>query len=205
MADYVPKKPTGSGTIWQWRRAIWDLLFGGKFPIRGDDPVIITWENGFYRVTAKPQRSGGSGGGVQSFQLVSDLGDAYSCYTFDGNTVGTKLIQVAKDQDLRCILPTANPAGGAWAARIERGTNYTYVYNQVMSGMVVVEYTRSKTNVTANETFVEYVTPCLNVGDIIDAVPAIFAGPATLAGVQWLALPGRRFATRLEDLDPSAQ
>jgi len=129
---------------------------------------------------------------VQCFQLVSDGGDWYNCYTFDGLNVGATIIKVAKNQDLRCILPTASPAGGAWASRVKRGTLYNYTYNAIAGatsdGVNVVEYQRAvvQPSNTANNC-TSYIVPFLNIGDIITAEAATFAGPATLVGVQWLA------------------
>jgi hypothetical protein len=140
----------------------------------------------------------GAGGKVSQFQVVSDGGDYYKCYSFDGLTAGTQIIKVAKHQELRCILPTATPAGGAYATKIIRGVTYTYTYNAVASvtadGVNVVEYTRGVTG-SDSSAETDYVTPCLNVGDIISAFQTTFAGPADLVDVAWQALAdGRAWA-----------
>lgn len=141
---------------------------------------------------------GTSGSAIQTFQVVSDGGDWYNCYTFDGVNVGSQIIQVAKSQDLRCILPTANPAGGAWASKTIRTITYTYSYTPsagaTSDGVNVVEYTRSVTG-SDSSSATSFVTPCLNIGDIISAFQTSFAGPATLVGVTWQALTdGRAWA-----------
>jgi hypothetical protein len=106
--------------------------------------------------------------------------------------VGKQIIKVAKKQDQRCILPTAVPAGGAWATKTIRGITYTYTYNPTSGattdGVDVIEYTRSVAG-SDESTATSEVTPCLNVGDIITAIPCTFSAPndpATLRGVQWI-------------------
>lgn len=161
------------------------------------------------RQVSKMQRrivgGGGSGIAIQDFQVVSDGGDWYNCYPFDGLNVNTTITKVAKHQDLRCILPSASPAGGAWVSRLERGITYTYAYLAVagstLDGVNVVEYSRTVTGSDAS-TETDLVTPCLNcvnsgsspagAGDIITAFQTSFAGPATLANVVWQAFANGR-------------
>lgn len=136
----------------------------------------------------------------QDFVVVSDGGDYYNCYTFDGLNTGSQFIKVAKHQDLRCILPSADPAGGAWEQKTIRGVTYDYVYNAVAGvtddGVDVVEYTRDVTGSDASSETDE-ITPCLNVGDIITAFKTSFTGPDTLVGVTWQALAdGRAWAKK---------
>ena len=127
---------------------------------------------------------------IQDFKIVSDGGDYYNCHTFDGLTAGATIIKVAKNQDLRCILPTATPAGGAWANKVIRAVTYTYTYTPTAGtttdGVNVIEYVRGVTgDDLSSET--DNVTPCLNVGDIITGFQTSFAAPATLVGVTWQA------------------
>lgn len=133
--------------------------------------------------------------GPKDFQVVSDGGDWYNCNIWDGLTAGTQIVKVAKHQDIRCILPTANPAGGAWPSKNIRGITYTYIYNAVAGattdGVNVVEYNRSVSG-DDGSTGTSEITPCLNVGDIITADPATFKGPATLVGIVWKAQAGGR-------------
>ena len=135
---------------------------------------------------------------IQTFQIVSDGGDWYNCNTFDGVTAGSSIIKVAKNQDIRCILPTDTPAGGAWPSKVIRGVTYTYTYNAVADattdGVNVIEYTRSVAG-SDSSAETDYITPCLNVGDIISAFQTSFTGPDTLVDVTWQALTdGRAWA-----------
>jgi hypothetical protein len=131
-----------------------------------------------------------TGGSTQDFLLVSDGGDYYNCNAYDGATASGPIVKVAKHQDIRCILPTASPAGGAWPTKTIRGITYTYVYNPVAGsttdGVNVVEYTRSVSG-SDGSTAISEITPCLNIGDIITADSTTFKGPATLVGVIWQA------------------
>ena len=138
------------------------------------------------------------GGSLQDFKIVSDGGDWYNCNMFDGKNIFGGLVKVAKNQDIRCILPTATPAGGAWSSKVIRGVTYTYTYNEVAGsttdGVNVVEYTRSVAG-SDSSAETDYITPCLNVGDIITAFQTSFVGPATLLSVGWQALAdGRAWA-----------
>ena len=175
-----------------------DALLNGRMVDATGNPVgEIHYADG----NAIYQFSGSSN--LKMFQLVSHGGDYLNCNPFDGVTAIASVVKVALDESMRCTLPTASPAGGAWTARTERGVAYTFTYAQVVGmttdGVNVIEYTRTKT-VGADGTFKQgYITPCLNVGDIIFATPApTFAGPATLIGVKWLALSaGRAWADDL--------
>ena len=151
---------------------------------------------------------------IQDFKIVSDGGDSYNCHTFDGVTAGATIIKVAKNQDLRCILPTATPAGGAWAAKAIRGIYYIYsdglsgtisylpVAGTTADGVNVIEYVRyvngsdiATGTILSSE--IDNVTPPLIVGDIITADATTFAGPATLVGVLWKAqADGRAWAAK---------
>lgn len=148
----------------------------------------------------KPLGGGFPAQSLQDFQIVSDGGDWYNCYSFDGVTADGGIVKVAKHQELRCILPTADPAGGAWPSKEIRGVTYAYTYNPIAGdtddGVNVVEYTRSVVGSdVSSET--DYITPCLNVGDIISAFQTSFAGPDTLIDVTWQALAdGRAWAAK---------
>jgi hypothetical protein len=146
----------------------------------------------------------GSGVAGKCFKVISDGGDYYNCVTWDGKKAGSVMIKVAKAEGLRCTLPTATPAGGAWTARTERGSGYSFTYAAIpgitTDGVNVIEYSRTKTLTADGTSETAWIEPPLNMGDIITAIPMTFAGPATLAGVQWLALTdGRAWAT--DDVD----
>lgn len=138
--------------------------------------------------------------GPQGFQIVSDCGDYYQCNPFNGVTASSTIVKVAKHQDIRCILASATIPGGAWLTKTIRGITYTYTYNPIAGttadGINVIEYTRSVVGSdSSSET--DYITPCLNVGDIITAEPASFSGPTTLVGVTWQAwADGRAWAAQ---------
>ena len=166
---------------------------------------IVQAQQRVSREVSKARRrivGGGSGlsVSVQDFQIVSDGGDYYNCNTFDGLTAGSGIIKVAKHQDIRCILPTATPVGGAWATKVIRGVTYTYTYTPTAGtttdGVNVIEYVRGVTGSdTSSET--DYITPCLNVGDIITGYSTVFNAPATLVGVTWMAMAdGRAWASK---------
>jgi hypothetical protein len=148
--------------------------------------------------------------GFQTFQIVSDGGDWYNCYLFNGVSAVGGIVKVAKNQDLRCLLSTNVPAGGAWTSKLIRGITYTYTYTAIagatLDGINVVEYKR---DVAGSDSSAEtdYVTPCLNclnagsdpagLGDIISAFPTSFSGPASLIGVTWQAVAdGRAWAAQ---------
>lgn len=142
----------------------------------------------------------------QTFVVVSDGGDYYNCNTFDGTNIGSTIIKVAKNQDLRCILPSADPSGGAWPQKTIRGITYTYVYTATVGfttdGVNVLEYVRSVSG-SDGSTETDNVTPCLNVGtdenvgDIISAFSTSFTAPETLKDVIWQALAdGRAWAAQ---------
>lgn len=137
---------------------------------------------------------------LQDFLIVSDGGDWYNCNAYDGATTIGGIVKVAKHQDIRCILPTASPAGGAWASKTIRGVTYTYTYNPVAGstadGVNIVEYTRDVVGDDASSE-TDFITPCLNVGDIITAFQTSFSGPETLIDVTWQALAdGRAWAAQ---------
>ena len=172
----------------------------GSAKMSGSDAEIVMTPAGTIITLDLSQIIGsGSGGGRASkdFKLVSDGGDYYNCNTFDGVNTGSAIVKVAKHQDLRCILPSATPAGGAWASKTKRTVLYNYTYVAVAGatadGVNIIEYTRSvsvPSDTSLNTT--SYIDPCLNVGDIITAFPASFQGPATLIGVQWQAVADGR-------------
>lgn len=164
------------------------------------------------REVAKQRRRIVGGGGlvgvsIQQFAVVSDGGDYYNCYTFDGLTAGTTIIKVAKHLDLQCITsagPQAPvsplPLGGGWYQKLIRTITYTYTYTPTAGtttdGVNVIEYVRGVTGSDASSE-TDYVTPCLNVNDIITGFQTSFAAPATLVGVTWQAMAdGRAWAAQ---------
>lgn len=178
------------------------LANSGVSPTTIDAKMTMAQNGWTAEIDLTSVQAGGStsGASVQQFKIVSDGGDYYNCHTFDGLTAGATIIKVAKSQDLRCILPTATPAGGAWATKLIRTITYTYTYTPTAGtttdGVNVVEYVRGVVgDDLSSET--DNVTPCLNclnagsspagTGDVITADATTFAGPATLVGVLWKA------------------
>lgn len=130
---------------------------------------------------------------LKDFVMVSDAGDYYNCYTYDGKTTGTNIVKVAKNQDIRCGV-------GAWPSKTIRGITYTYTYvataGTTADGVNVIEYVRSVSGSdSSSET--DYITPCLNVGDIITGFETYFNGPSSLTAVTWQALADGRAWTAL--------
>jgi len=213
MSTYTrpPAPPQGFSPEAIWMRQMLKYVESTMLRSVRGAKTIPDARGGYHLVIAKQNPGGakGSGSSLQAFTLVSDGGDWYNCTP----AVGSGIVKIGKEDSLRCILPTASPAGGAWTARTERGTNYTFFYASIggatTDGVNVIEYTREKKGSVAgpgpNGGFVEFVTPCLNVGDTLFAMPWSFTAPATLVGVTLLALPGKyEFSTVLEDLDSSA-
>ena len=136
-------------------------------------------------------------GSSAQFKVVSDGGDFWNCHTWDGTTAGSSIVKVAKPVRLRCILPSASPAGGAQASRVVRGITYTYTYTPVSSGGVVIYYTRgvSGSDGTAET---DYVIEDALVGDVIFAAPFSTLSPATLSDTKWIDLnvDGRAWAAQ---------
>ena len=185
----IPQLPVGETPKFYFMRCLWFAIWGGKFPFVDSDTVKISWSNNGYSFRTAIKSSSSSG--VSYFVLVSDGGDYYNCYTFDGVTTGAAIVKVAKLPEMRCIKPSATPAGGAWTARTVRGEAQTYDYTATAGatadGVNVLEYIRV-VHTSGNPDYNEYPSNQIAISDIIVAMPASFAGPATLQGVQWQAI-----------------
>jgi hypothetical protein len=125
---------------------------------------------------------GSSGASVQQFKIVSDGGDYWVCKTWDGTTLGSSTVNVAKPYKLRAV-------NGPTSEAI-RSVTYSYSY-ALTSG----EYVRSTTATGVATT--DYMTPSALTNDIIYAVTFSTATPATLAAVTWLDInvDGRAWAS----------
>jgi hypothetical protein len=56
--DYIPQKPTGQSPKWVFLRSAWDRIWGGKFPIYGDNQTIfVSVKSGEYFLSVKQPRS----------------------------------------------------------------------------------------------------------------------------------------------------
>jgi hypothetical protein len=143
------------------------------------------------REVAKLKRRIVGGGSSQDsqfkdFTLVSDGGDYYNCKDENGT-----IVKVAKHQDIRC-------GDGAWADKVIRGVTYTYSYfgiaGTTTDGVDVVEYRRDVVG-SDGSSETDYITPCLNVGDIITGFATSFQSPESLTDVTYQALAdGRAWA-----------
>ena len=190
MSLYRPRKPSKPGA----RLSVWEKLFNGNGLFGDDSNGKWTYKSGvyFYKPNFPTSSSGGGkSSSVSLFKLVSDGGDYYNCYTFDGVTTGASIVKVAKLPEMCCILPSATPAGGAWTTRTVRGEVQTYDYvataGATADGVNVLEYVRV-VHTSGNPDYNEYPSNQIAIGDTIVALPASFAGPATLQGVVWQAI-----------------
>ena len=100
----------------------------------------------------------GGGTSVMQFKIQSDAGDYWVCKTWDGTTLGSTNINVAKPYELR---------GGATAITSEviRGITYTYTY-----ALVGGEYVRTTSGSDGTAT-TDYISPSALAGTVIKAVP----------------------------------
>jgi hypothetical protein len=137
--------------------------------------------------------SGSGSASIQQFKIVSDGGDYWNCKTWDGTTLGSSVVKVAKPLKIRC------DAGAIASETIYRGgsgivQSYTYA-PQTVSG-VVAYYIRTVTvggNVIENDV----VEPDPLANDIIYAVNGfVTATPSSLVGVTYLDInaDGRAWA-----------
>lgn len=139
-----------------------------------------------------PDTAGGtSGASVQQFKIVSDGGDYWNCKTWDGTTLGSTEIKVAKPFKLRA-------GTGKIASEVIRGVTYTYTYTGVYisgSSGPYKYYTRAVSGSDGSgET--DYVIPDPIANDIIYAISFSTATPSSLADVTWLDInaDGRAWA-----------
>jgi len=122
--------------------------------------------------------SGGGGGGTQQFKIVSDGGDYWICKTWDGTTLGSTNINVAKPYELRCLT-------GAIASETIDGVLFTYTYTAINVAGVITEYQRTATDPNGNIE-INNVTPPVIPGKIIVANSFSTNAPSSLASVVWI-------------------
>ncbi len=125
-----------------------------------------------------------SGVSVQQFKIAptgtKDGGDFYNCYTWNGTTLGSTVVKVAKQYKMRALNgPTSETIRGT-------AYTYTYAYNSTND-----EYVRT----TNGGTSTDYPTPPALPGDIIVAIPFTTAAPSTLVGVAWIEITERKWAS----------
>jgi hypothetical protein len=71
MNDYIPPRPTGDDEESRYHQAVWDAIFGGRFPFI-DQPGVCQWSRttkGYYPVFGIPRRGGGPTGGAHPFKI----------------------------------------------------------------------------------------------------------------------------------------
>ena len=125
--------------------------------------------------------------GIQQFKIVAsgtiDGGDYYNCKTWDGTTLGSTVVKVAKQYKMRSVNgPASDSIRGV-------ARTYTYAINTPYD-----EYKRS-TSGSDGSASTDYCTPPALAGDIIIAAPFSTATPATLSSVAWIELTERKWAT----------
>lgn len=88
----IPEKPLGYTKGSFLRLKIWEFLFGGKFPIKGEGGTVVQWDSssGIYFIKSQP--GGGGGGAALKFKLYDptkacSAGTIYKIRTTDA--VGT--------------------------------------------------------------------------------------------------------------------
>lgn len=125
-----------------------------------------------------------SSGSVQQYKIVSDGGDYWNAKTWDGTTLGSTVVKIAKPYKLRCGV-------GAITSEVIRGVTYSYTYTA--SG---IEYYRTTTGSDGSSS-VDYITPPALANDIIYALVFSTATPSSLAAVTLIDInaDGRAWAT----------
>ena len=144
-------------------------------------------------ITLPPMGLPGSGGGtsiaaIQQFKIVSDGGDYWVCKTWDGTTLGSTAINVAKPFKLRS-------GTGGIASEVIRGVTYTYTYSAVTVGAVTGYYTRAVSG-SDGSSETNYTIPDPIASDIIYGVTFETLSPSTLTAVVWFDInaDGRAWA-----------
>lgn len=132
------------------------------------------------------------GGGPSQFKIVSDGGDYWNCYAWDGYVLGSTTIKVAKQPELRC-------STGAVGSATIRSVGYTYTYTA--SGSYFYRSTAISGGTYNGTTTTDYMDPDPAAFPYIFAAPYTqnASGVATLVGVAWIDLNvnARYWATNL--------
>lgn len=154
MKDAIPPKPVGQSPKWFFLRAVWDRVFGGRFPLRAGANTTVEFLNGFYYVSAHPPgRRAEAGAELRRFRLKSVAGNYLVCRSWDGTTEGADDEYIAKPFKLRTNVTT----------EILDGITFTYSYNANN-----VQRTATSTDITE----VQVITPRYIVNDEIFAFEA---------------------------------
>ena len=88
----IPEKPLGYTKGSFLRLKIWEFLFGGKFPIKGEGGTVVQWDSssGIYFIKSQP--NGGGGGAALKFKLYDptkacSAGTIYKIRTTDAAAI----------------------------------------------------------------------------------------------------------------------
>jgi hypothetical protein len=158
---------------------------------RAGPGVTIGWDKDQYVISAESAiaRKAGASSAISQFKISDDMGDYWSCYTWDGTTLGSTFVKVAKPYKLRC-------STGAIQIEVVRGSTLYYQYSYA-SGI----YTRSvfgNVNMTTQSLLErDVINPSPLVNDIIYAASGFSTlSPSTLTDVTYLDLnvDGRAWA-----------
>jgi len=122
--------------------------------------------------------SGSGSASIQQFKIVSDGGDYWNCNTWDGTTLGSTTVKVAKPYKLRC-------GTGAITSETIRSVTYTYTYNAVTSGGVTIYYTRGVTG-SDGSAETNYMIPDALTNNIIYGISFSTTTPSSLSDCVWL-------------------
>jgi hypothetical protein len=196
--------PTDNPGLWigkSWRAkisAILTCVINPKYIVPVVDANgITTWQeaqvtmanNGFVVVFPPVSLAAGSSSSIQQFKIISDGGDYWNCKTWDGTTLGSTIIKVAKPFKLRA-------GTGGIASEAIRTVTYTYTYTPVTVGAVTGYYTRAVSG-SDGSSETDYTIPDPIANDIIYALPFSTTTPSTLAAVTWIDInaDGRAWAT----------
>ena len=185
-----------------WRAKITALLscfLNPKFLVPVvDTNGITTWQeatvtmaqSGYTVVFPAVSVAGGaSGSSATQFKIISDGGDYWNCKTWDGTTLGSTTIKVAKPFKLRA-------GTGGIASEVIRSVTYTYTYAAVTVGAVTGYYTRAVSG-SDGSSETDYMIPDPIANDIIYAIHFSTTTPSTLSAVVWIDVnsDGRAWAT----------
>lgn len=129
---------------------------------------------------------------IQQFKIQSDGGDYWNCYTWDGTSLGSTNIKVAKPYKLRADT-------GKISSETIRGVTYTYTYTGVYisgSSGPYKYYTRSVSG-SDGSSETDYMIPDPQTNDIIYGISFSTTAPSTLSAVTWLDInvDGRAWAS----------
>ena len=150
MNIYRPRKPTGTSRKMLFFTAVWEFLWGGKFPFIDTDTV--KWDRGGsgYAANVKAARGGAGGSSVAMYRLKSVQGDYITVRTWDNTIEGDVDILVARPPEIR--KPASESVDGVLVS-------YTYVSD--------IQRTASKTVDSVTTTETQIINPRLNGNDLI--------------------------------------